>query len=165
VPREGVYDESYLQRFLPKPSIIEPETGSEVERRDLPQVERERSVSFFAEAAYFSHKLLWDYNFSRDFGPGHSFHRTASKFMESGQRKPFSEAVTAFQGRPLPEAAIPVGYAALIDAFELAVPVPIHLAAIGPRHRVYEAEGWRLYTPRHRPEASLGGHLTFRTSL
>lgn len=24
---------------LPKPSIIEPETGSEVERRDLPQVE------------------------------------------------------------------------------------------------------------------------------
>jgi len=42
--------------------------------------------------------------------------------MEPGQRKPFSEAVTAFYGRPLPEATIPVGYAALIDAFELAVP-------------------------------------------
>ena len=49
--------------------------------------------------------------------------------MEPGQRKPFSEAVTAFYGRPLPEATIPVGYAALIDAFELAVPVPIRLPA------------------------------------
>lgn len=77
------------------------------------------------------------------------------------QRKPYSEAVTAFHGRPLPEAAIPVGYAALIDAFELEVPIPIHLAAIGPRHKVYEADGWKLYTPRHRPEASVSGHLTF----
>ncbi|MCP1999152.1 hypothetical protein J2S34_001574, partial [Nitrobacter winogradskyi] len=81
--------------------------------------------------------------------------------MKSGQRKPFSETIIAFHGRPLPEAAIPVGYAALIDAFELAVPAPIRLAAIGPRHKVYEADGWKLYTPRHRPEANLGGHLTF----
>lgn len=49
----------------------------------------------------------------------------------------------------------------MIDAFALAVPIPIRLAAIGPRHKVYEADGWKLYTPRHRPEASLGGHLTF----
>lgn len=81
--------------------------------------------------------------------------------MEIEQRKPFSGAVTAFHGRPLPEAAIPVGYAALIDAFELVVPIPIHLAAIGPRHKVYEADGWKLYTPRHRPDASVSGHLTF----
>lgn len=81
--------------------------------------------------------------------------------MESWQRKPFSEAVIAFHGRPLPEVAIPVGYAALIDAFELAVPTPTRLAAIGPRHKVYEADGWKLYTPRHRPDANLSGHLTF----
>ncbi|NEI71825.1 cell filamentation protein Fic [Rhizobium lusitanum] len=81
--------------------------------------------------------------------------------MEQGQRKPFSESVPAFHGRPLPEAAVPVGYAALIDAFGLAAPIPIRLAAIGPRHKVYEADDWKLYTPRHRPDASLIGHLTF----
>jgi len=48
----------------------------------------------------------------------------------------------------MPEAAIPVGYAALIDAFELLAPVPINLSAIGPRHKVYQAEGWNIYTPR-----------------
>ena len=31
----------------------------------------------------------------------------------------------------MPEAAIPIGYGALIDAFELPVPVPIALSAIG----------------------------------
>ena len=81
--------------------------------------------------------------------------------MERGQQTHFSESVIAFHGRSLPEAAIPVGYAALIDAFALEVPIPIRLAAIGPRHKVYEADGWKLYTPRHRPDASLGGHLTF----
>jgi hypothetical protein len=81
--------------------------------------------------------------------------------MEPGQKKPFSESVTAFHGRPLPEAAVPVGYAALIDAFGLAAPIPIRLAAIGPRHKVYEADDWKLSTPRHRPDASLIGHLTF----
>lgn len=81
--------------------------------------------------------------------------------MQPRSRKPFSEIVTAFHGRPLPEAATPVGYAALIDAYELAVPMPIRLAAIGPRHKVYAANGWNLYTPRHQPDASLAGHLTF----
>lgn len=81
--------------------------------------------------------------------------------MEPGQCKPFSGAVSVFHDRWLPEAAIPVGYAALIDAFGLAVPVPLTLAAIGPRHKIYQADGWHLYTPRHQPEATLGGHLTF----
>lgn len=81
--------------------------------------------------------------------------------MAAAQKKPFSDAVSVFHGRWLPEPAIPVGYAALIDAFELAVPVPIDLAAIGPRHKVYQADSWHLYTPRHQPEASLTGHLTF----
>ena len=58
--------------------------------------------------------------------------------MEQGQKKPFSGAVSIFRGRSMPEAAIPIGYAALIDAFEL--PVPIALSAIGPRHKVYQAE-------------------------
>lgn len=81
--------------------------------------------------------------------------------MRPGPRKPFSGAVTVFHGRGLPESATPIGYAALIDAYELAVPGPITLAAIGPRHKVYQADGWTLYTPRHQPDACLGGHLTF----
>lgn len=81
--------------------------------------------------------------------------------MEPGQCKPFSGAVSVFHNRWLPEAAIPVGYAALIDAYGLAVPVPLTLAAIGPRHKIYQADGWHLYTPRHQPEATLSGHLTF----
>ncbi|CDZ34181.1 Filamentation induced by cAMP protein Fic [Neorhizobium galegae bv. officinalis] len=81
--------------------------------------------------------------------------------MTLGQKKPFSDAMSVFHGRWLPERALPVGYAALIDAFELPVPAPINLAAIGPRHKIYQADGWKLYTPRHQPETSLMGHLTF----
>ncbi|MCW2319307.1 hypothetical protein M2322_004882 [Rhodoblastus acidophilus] len=68
--------------------------------------------------------------------------------------------MTVFHDRRLPEEAQPVGYAALIGAFGLAVPIPLTLAAIGQRHKIYEADGWRVYTPRHRPDGSLAGHLT-----
>jgi Fic/DOC family len=57
--------------------------------------------------------------------------------------------------------AAPAGYAALIDAYKLPVPVPRTLSAIGAKHRIIERGCWRLYTPRHAPEASLEGHLTF----
>lgn len=81
--------------------------------------------------------------------------------MPMDPRKPFSGLVTVFHDRHLPEAATPVGYAALIDAYDLAVPAPFVLAAIGSRHKVYAADDWRIYTPRHRPDETLGGHLTF----
>lgn len=77
----------------------------------------------------------------------------------SGQR--FSERVSVFQESRLPEPALPVGYAALINAFELEVPLPRVLCAIGARHKVYEEGGWRIYTPRHEPKATLEGHLVF----
>jgi hypothetical protein len=73
----------------------------------------------------------------------------------------FSEPVTIFHGSRLPEHATPVGYAALIDAHGLKVPMPRALSAIGPRHKEYEQDGWHIYTPRHAPLASLEGHLTF----
>lgn len=73
----------------------------------------------------------------------------------------FSGAVIVFHDRRLPEAAVPVGYAALIDAYQLPVPIPSTLSAIGAKHRIIEQADWRLYTPRHAPEASLEGHLTF----
>ncbi|MBV8563833.1 MAG: Fic family protein [Methylobacteriaceae bacterium] len=73
----------------------------------------------------------------------------------------FSGPVTVFQDRRLPEQATLTGYAALIDAFGLAVPLPRTLCAIGAHHRMYERDGWRIYTPRHAPVADLGAHLTF----
>ena len=73
----------------------------------------------------------------------------------------FSERVSVFQESRLPEPALPVGYAALIDAYGLEVPMPRVLCAIGARHKVYEEGGWRIYTPRHEPKATLEGHLVF----
>ncbi|MET4702343.1 hypothetical protein ABIE65_005399 [Constrictibacter sp. MBR-5] len=81
--------------------------------------------------------------------------------MGKRQKSRILERVTVFHDRRLPEAATPVGYAALIEAYRLAVPVPRTLAAIGPRHRVYERDGWRIYTPRHAPCVDLEGQLTF----
>ncbi len=75
--------------------------------------------------------------------------------------KGFSGAVTVFHGYRLPEEAVPVGYAALIDAYNLAVPFPYMLCAVSLKHRKTEKDGWRLFTPRHAPDSSLEGHLKF----
>lgn len=81
--------------------------------------------------------------------------------MTKGGQTLFSGPVTVFQERRLPETATPAGYAALIDAYGLAVPLPRTLSAIGERHRIIEQEGWRILTPRHAPPPTLEGHLTF----
>jgi Fic family protein len=73
----------------------------------------------------------------------------------------FAAAVTVFREKPLPEAGTPAGYAALIDRYGLAAPLPRTLMAIGQRHRVIERDGWRMLTPRHAPSPDLEGHLTF----
>lgn len=81
--------------------------------------------------------------------------------MVSSDQNRFSGPVSVFHDRRLPESATPAGYAALIDSYQLAVPLPRRLAAIGSRHRVTETEDWRLTTPRHAPEPTLESHLTF----
>lgn len=73
----------------------------------------------------------------------------------------FSGPVNVFQERRLPEAATPAGYGALIGAYDLVVPLPRKLSATGTRHRITDDGAWRIMTPRHAPEASLKGHLTF----
>lgn len=73
----------------------------------------------------------------------------------------FSQPVNHFHGRGLPEPAIPAGYAALIEHFNLAVPLPPALAAIALRHGPKSTSSWQLFTPRHRPDQSLSGHLVF----
>lgn len=53
------------------------------------------------------------------------------------------------------------GYAALIERHELLVPTPDYLCAIGAKHKKYDKGRWRIFTPRHKPDDSLQGHLTF----
>jgi hypothetical protein len=78
-----------------------------------------------------------------------------------GEKHPFSGPLTVFHERALPELATPVGYAALIDAYDLQVPLPRTLSAVGERHRVRTEAGWRILTPRHAPSPDLQGLLTF----
>lgn len=81
--------------------------------------------------------------------------------MDAGAQHRFSGVVTVFQERRLPERAMPAGYSALTGAYDLSVPLPRILTAIGERHRVVEDAGWRILTPRHAPRPTLEGHLTF----
>jgi len=81
--------------------------------------------------------------------------------MNKLKEKTYCTALEVFRGLHLPEAATPVGYAALIEAYDLQVPLPRSLFAIGAHHRVVETQRWTLLTPRHAPAATLEGHLTF----
>src|SRR6266496_5173734 len=81
--------------------------------------------------------------------------------MATSNKNRFSGPVTVFHEKPLPEMGTPAGYAALIDAYGLAAPLPRTLSAIAQHHKVREQEGWRILTPRHAPPADLEGHLTF----
>ena len=73
----------------------------------------------------------------------------------------FSGPVTVFQERALPERATPVGYAALIHAYGLRVPLPRVLFATGEHHRIRIDSEWHILTPRHAPSPDLEAHLTF----
>ena len=81
--------------------------------------------------------------------------------MEAAARNRFPDPIGVFRERHLPETAQPVGYAALIWAYDLSVPLPRNLTAIGSRHRFIEQDGWRILSPRYLPDATLEGHLTF----
>ena len=81
--------------------------------------------------------------------------------MDTPSRNFFSDPVTVFQERRLPVSARLAGYAALIGAYDLKVPLPRSLSAIGERHRFMEQDGWCIYSPRYMPAPSLEGHLTF----
>ena len=56
---------------------------------------------------------------------------------------------------------MPVGYAALIAAYDLALPLPPRLTAIAERHHPVATAAWNMLTPRHRPASTLAAQLTF----
>jgi hypothetical protein len=81
--------------------------------------------------------------------------------MNPAKSNQFSGQITVFHGRRLPETATPAGYSALLDAFDLNAPMPRTLAATSDRHRTKKENGWQILTPRHAPEPTIEGHLTF----
>ena len=73
-----------------------------------------------------------------------------------------SRNITVFHGFPaLEDGASLAGYSALISAYDLKVPLPDCLYAIGVRHKKYDHERWHIFTPRHKPQDTLYGHLIF----
>lgn len=74
---------------------------------------------------------------------------------------PRSDGVSTIADIGVPPRAVPAGYAALIAGFDLRVPLPDEMVAIGERH-TYRREGrWRVLTPRYRPDDTVAGHLGF----
>jgi len=74
----------------------------------------------------------------------------------------FSENVTIFRNYILPETDMKLaGYSALINQYDLEVPLPEYISAISQSHRQYEEGRWKVFSIRHEPEHSLPGHLTF----
>lgn len=73
----------------------------------------------------------------------------------------FSQKTPIFRGKTLPEKGSIVGYAALIEVFALAVPMPHTIVLISEKNRTYETNGWKVLTPRHKPEERLYKQLIF----
>lgn len=74
----------------------------------------------------------------------------------------FYHTADVFHGLYLPEkGAMLAGYAALISAYQLEVPLPNSLCAISHKHKRYQKDHWAMFTPKHAPLASLHAHLVF----
>ena len=63
--------------------------------------------------------------------------------------KRYSKEINTFHGREVPETGYLVGYGALIETLELAVPIPNQLAIISKKHKQYSKDGWLVFTVRH----------------
>lgn len=66
-----------------------------------------------------------------------------------------------FRETPLPEPGEPAGYAALVDRYDLEVPLPSRMTAIAARHHPESTREWQMLTPAHAPDESLQGQLEF----
>ena len=118
-------------------------------------------VTFFTIFRFWNQISCVRYVFQKSRPHRTVFARKDQKISTVPEKIQFSGPINVFHQRRLPELAIPAGYSALIDAYRVKAPVPIKLAATGERHRVTDTEAWLIMTPRHQPQASLQGHLTF----
>lgn len=73
----------------------------------------------------------------------------------------FSQEITDFRGRVAPEKGFLVGYGAIIQTYNLPVPIPFGLALISLKDRKYQTEHWQVFTPRYKPDDTLYKQLVF----
>ncbi|GEP95525.1 cell division protein Fic [Chitinophaga cymbidii] len=73
----------------------------------------------------------------------------------------FSQLLTIFHNRMAPEEGYLAGYGAIINTYDLQVPLPDMLSLISRKHKRYKTAEWMVFTPRYMPEDTLMGHLTF----
>jgi Fic family protein len=77
------------------------------------------------------------------------------------ENKHISCSTNHFYKRIPPEEGTIVGYAAIIESLQLALPIPHKIALISTRHRRYEKDNWLVFTPRHQPKESIYHHIIF----
>jgi len=77
----------------------------------------------------------------------------------------FSQKVTAFHDRPLPEEGMLAGYALLLQEIEQhsgkLLPLPRQLAIVTDKHQRYNTQQWQVFTKRHKPNDNLISHIFF----
>lgn len=71
------------------------------------------------------------------------------------------DLIQAVGEEPVPQAARPVGYAALIASFHLSIPLPEELFAVGEKDYQRQLGRWQILRPRSYPGDSLQAHLDF----
>ncbi len=73
-----------------------------------------------------------------------------------------SQSETIFHEFPLVENGFMLaGYSAIIKTHKLQSPIPDYLCCIGKKHKKYQIDRWRIFTPRHSPKDNLYSQLTF----
>lgn len=73
----------------------------------------------------------------------------------------FSINPSIFHGRTTPEKGSIEGYAAIINAYDLKVPIPDTISLISAKNRKYYKDGWNVLTPKYKPENTLYKQLIF----
>lgn len=77
------------------------------------------------------------------------------------KNKYISRRITHFHGRKAPEEGTLVGYGAIIESYNLQLPLPAVLTIISDKKRQYKEKEWQVFTSRHLPDDSLYAHLVF----
>lgn len=77
----------------------------------------------------------------------------------------FSQEVTIFHERILPEKGVLAGYAFLLRFIEEQIgkllPLPRQLAMITEKHQRYNTSEWQVFTKRHKPKNDVLNHVVF----
>ena len=73
----------------------------------------------------------------------------------------YSQRITIFQSKTTPEEAVLVGYGALLNNLQLAMPFPEQLALISEKRKSYSTTNWKVFSSRNAFEDTFYKHLVF----